>query len=51
MSVRMTKRQKLAHGFMQYIDFYVMRDIQYEVGRAAEARERAEREKNSQKFS
>jgi len=49
MSVRMTKRQKLAHGFMLYIENVAMRDIQYEVGRAAEARERAEREKNSQK--
>jgi len=36
MRVRMTARQRLMHGFMQYIHNYAMRDIQYEVGRAAE---------------
>jgi len=26
----MTKRQKLAHGFMRYIDIFAMRELQYE---------------------
>jgi len=28
--MRMTPRQRLMHGFMQYIHHYAMRDIQYE---------------------
>jgi len=36
MRVRMTARQRLMHGFMQYIHNYAMNEIQYKIGRAAE---------------